>query len=136
MHRELFDIFGYFDESLPACEDYDLWLRITSQQNVGLIEDALVIKEGGHEDQLSKKYWGMDRLRVYSILKLLNNSKETLRPDYLEGARKVVLEKSRILQTGAQKRNKTQLVKNLNTIIQQVSCGDYSNINYQTLLKE
>ncbi len=27
IHRSVFDDVGLFDESLPACEDYDLWLR-------------------------------------------------------------------------------------------------------------
>ena len=28
IHRRVFDHVGLFDESMPACEDYDLWLRI------------------------------------------------------------------------------------------------------------
>jgi len=31
VHRTIFDQVGRFDESLPACEDYDLWLRISAR---------------------------------------------------------------------------------------------------------
>ena len=29
--KELFEMFGGFDENIPCCEDYDLWLKITAQ---------------------------------------------------------------------------------------------------------
>ena len=57
----LFQELGYFDESLPACEDYDLWLRICAKYPVLFVEEPLLRKFGGHDDQLSKKFWGMDR---------------------------------------------------------------------------
>ena len=41
MTRELFDRSGGFDESLPVCEDYDLWLRIARDYPVPLIEQPL-----------------------------------------------------------------------------------------------
>lgn len=69
--RELFDQVGGFDESLPVCEDYDLWLRIARDHAVALIEEPLVIKHGGHADQLSHSLWGMDRFRVIALVKLL-----------------------------------------------------------------
>src|SRR5215510_5701311 len=73
MRRELFAQSGGFDESLPACEDYDLWLRIAAREPVYLIEEPLVVKRGGHADQLSHKFWGMDRFRVAALRKLLDS---------------------------------------------------------------
>jgi glycosyltransferase involved in cell wall biosynthesis len=73
MTRELFDVSGGFDESLPVCEDYDLWLRIARTHPVPLIERPLVIKLGGHADQLSRSMWGMDRYRVIALQKLLRS---------------------------------------------------------------
>jgi glycosyltransferase involved in cell wall biosynthesis len=70
MEKSLFEESGGFDESLPACEDYDLWLRIGLTHKVPLIPDALVIKRGGHEDQLSRKPC-LDMYRVRSLDKLL-----------------------------------------------------------------
>ena len=51
IEKTLFDIVGGFDESLPACEDYDLWLRISCRFPIYLLDTPLIIKRGGHEDQ-------------------------------------------------------------------------------------
>jgi len=77
IHRSLFAELGQFDESLPACEDYDLWLRFCAQESVLYIDQALLAKTGGHEDQLSQRYWGMDRFRLQSLAKVLQSGKLT-----------------------------------------------------------
>ncbi|MCP4992198.1 MAG: glycosyltransferase family 2 protein, partial [Gammaproteobacteria bacterium] len=64
IHREIFHEIGAFDEELPACEDYDLWLRICASHPVAFVEQPQINKYGGHEDQLSQKHWGMDRFRI------------------------------------------------------------------------
>ena len=71
LRAEILDEIGVFDESLPACEDYDLWLRLTARHAVEFIPKKLIIKTGGHPDQLSQKYDAMDKFRVYAIDKLL-----------------------------------------------------------------
>lgn len=73
LKRSLLDEIGFFDETLPAAEDYDLWLRISCRYPVYLINKALVVKEGGHEDQLSRGFIGMDRFRIRAIVKLLRS---------------------------------------------------------------
>jgi len=75
IHRSAFDEAGLFDESMQACEDYDLWLRMTLTMPVFLIKEALTIKQGGHKDQLSRTYPAMDRFRIYSLDKLLSSGK-------------------------------------------------------------
>jgi glycosyltransferase involved in cell wall biosynthesis len=72
MKRRLLDDVGWFDERLPACEDYDLWLRIACRLPVNLVQSPLVIKRGGHRDQLSRRP-GLDRFRIYALKKLLEN---------------------------------------------------------------
>src|SRR5690349_4705242 len=72
MTRELFDGIGGFDESFPLCEDYDLWLRIAHNHDVDLLPEPLVVKRGGHTDQLSRSTWGLDRFRVRALKKLLD----------------------------------------------------------------
>ena len=71
LHRSVIEEFGNFDESLPVCEDYDLWLRLTAVLPVVHITEPLVRKYGGHADQLSHSRWGMDRYRIRSLEKLL-----------------------------------------------------------------
>lgn len=73
LRRSLLDDVGLFDESLPACEDYDLWLRISCRYPVYLIEKKLVVKEGGHPDQLSRRVMGMDRYRIRALVKLVKS---------------------------------------------------------------
>jgi len=72
IRRSLFKEVGLFDESLPACEDYDLWLRICCRYPVYLISTPLIIKRGGHPDQLSKAP-GLDKYRIYSLVKILES---------------------------------------------------------------
>jgi glycosyltransferase involved in cell wall biosynthesis len=104
MRRRLFDRLGGFDESLPACEDYDLWLRITCETEVRLLRRPLVIKRGGHADQLSRRYWGMDRFRVASIARLLAGDR--LDEDRRAAARSVLDRKCEILANGAARRGR------------------------------
>ena len=92
---------GCFDTKLLACEDYDLWLRVTSQYPVLYLSTPLVIKHGGHKDQLSKKFWGLDRFRIYALEKLL------LCTSLTQGQKKevvnIITEKLQILIKGAKK---------------------------------
>jgi glycosyltransferase involved in cell wall biosynthesis len=71
LRRCAFERVGGFDEGLSACEDYDLWLRLARDTPVWLIDRPLVIKRGGHADQLSRQFWGMDRFRVAALTRLL-----------------------------------------------------------------
>lgn len=103
MTKELFDRLGGFDETFPVCEDYDLWLRIAAKHSVALIAEPLVIKRGGHGDQLSRSTWGMDRYRVEALRKVLRSD--------IAGARRlaaleVLRRKVTILARGARKRGK------------------------------
>jgi GT2 family glycosyltransferase len=103
MTRSLFDQVGGFDESFPVCEDYDLWLRIALEQQVPLIPEALVIKRGGHSDQLSRSRWGMDRYRVQALQKLLRSGISAPRRTAVV---EVLRKKTVILAAGARKRGK------------------------------
>ena len=71
MRRELFDEMGGFDEEFPVCEDYDLWLKITSLYRVGFVPEPLIVKYGGHSDQLSRRYKCMDYWRVRALERIL-----------------------------------------------------------------
>jgi glycosyltransferase involved in cell wall biosynthesis len=103
LHRRLLEDHGGFDETLPAAEDYDLWLRLTWRYEVGLIDDPLVIKRGGHPDQLSRQ-WGLDRFRIRALVKLLEE------PDLPEpcaaAARRTLAAKCAIYAQGCKKRGR------------------------------
>uniref|UniRef100_A0A7C3ZB38 Glycosyltransferase family 2 protein n=1 Tax=Desulfobacca acetoxidans TaxID=60893 RepID=A0A7C3ZB38_9BACT len=103
--RRLFHDLGGFDETLPAAEDYDLWLRITWRHKVGLEPEPLVIKRGGHADQLSRQ-WGLDRWRILALQKLLREPE--LPPPYRLAAESVLAEKCRIYAAGCEKRGKME----------------------------
>ncbi|PKL35532.1 MAG: glycosyl transferase [Spirochaetae bacterium HGW-Spirochaetae-1] len=134
MHHGLFDDYGFFDENLPACEDYDLWLRITAHEEVGLIKKELMVRYGGHEDQLSQKYWGMDRFRIYAIIKILAQCDHTLPLEYQLAAKDKALEKLHILLAGSKKRERSELIEILADMIEKVRNEDYNKIDYPILL--
>jgi glycosyltransferase involved in cell wall biosynthesis len=104
IHRTLLDEVGGFDETLPACEDYDLWLRICWRHEVVFVDEPLVVKHGGHADQLSRQQWGMDRFRIRALEKVLGSAE--LAPGDREAARSTLLEKIDIYLEGARKRGK------------------------------
>ncbi|MFQ5824171.1 MAG: glycosyltransferase family 2 protein [bacterium] len=103
MRKEFFDKVGFFDESLPQCEDYDLWLRASLHFPFHFIPQKLIIKRGGYPDQLSAQ-WGSDRYRVQALLKLLEKDALTIKQRKL--VVKKLIEKCRILEQGFRKREK------------------------------
>jgi len=103
LHRRLIEEHGGFDENLPAAEDYDLWLRLSWRYPVGLVPEALVIKRGGHADQLSRQ-WGLDRHRIRALMKLV--AEPDLPPLYADAARRVLAAKCAIYAQGCEKREK------------------------------
>lgn len=106
LKRTLIDEVGPFDESLPACEDFDLWLRISSIYPVHLIGEYLVVKEGGHGDQLSSSIMGLDRFRIRALEKLL--LKGGLQREQQEAAFEELTRKCRIYGLGCLKRGRKQ----------------------------
>jgi len=103
LNRRLLNETGGFDETLPAAEDYDLWLRLCWRYQVGLLPEALVIKRGGHADQLSRQ-WGLDRYRIRALTKLLQEP--DLPADCRLAARRALAEKCAIYAQGCEKRGK------------------------------
>jgi glycosyltransferase involved in cell wall biosynthesis len=104
LRKELLNQVGMFDETLPACEDYDLWLRISAHYPVHLIDRALIVKTGGHDDQLSRTVMGLDRYRVKSLEKLL--SSHLLTDEQASAARRALMRKARIYGEGCLRRGR------------------------------
>lgn len=106
LKRALLDEVGLFDEGLPVCEDYDLWLRISCRYPIHLIKGNQVIKEGGNSDQLSSSLKGMDRFRVAVMIKLLNNGR--LSGDQVSAVHNELEAKCRVYGQGCIKRGRTE----------------------------
>ncbi len=117
IHKDLFTELGLFDEELPACEDYDLWLRITARYPVLYCEEPLILKYGGHEDQLSQQHWGMDRFRIRALVKCLND--ESLEHDNRAAAQTILNKKLNVVLKGARKHNNPSLINELETLLKE-----------------
>jgi hypothetical protein len=70
---------------------------------VGLVDEPLVIKRGGHPDQLSRQ-WGLDRFRIRALIKLVQEP--DLPQPYARAARRMLAAKCAIYAQGCEKRGK------------------------------
>jgi len=103
LRRRVFDEIGVFDESFWACEDYELWLRLAARYPVYLLSEPLVVKRGGHRDQLSRLP-GLDWYRLLALQKILFSP--WLTPPMRLLALKQALVKGEIFKQGALKRGR------------------------------
>ena len=106
IHKQVFEDIGNFDEDLLVCEDYDLWIRVTSKFPVTYLDKPLIKKYGGHEDQLSKVKNGIEHFRIQSLEKILLSRMLTKEQKY--DAKEVLLKKLFIYSNGLKKRNKLE----------------------------
>ncbi len=107
LKRSLFETTGGFNETFPVCEDYDLWLRITCQKQIGLLDQYLLKRYGGHSDQLSSLMMGLDRFRIRSMLDLLRSNH--LNDIQIKLLRSVLSKKALIVANGYLKRGNESL---------------------------
>ena len=107
LRREIFADTGLFDEGMRCCEDYDLWLRVSCRHPFLLVDEKLTVKEGGREDQLSCQHRiGMDRLRIDSILRLVQSG--VLNGEQREQARRELRKKCEIYGNGCCRHGRTE----------------------------
>ncbi|HOP61708.1 MAG TPA: glycosyltransferase, partial [Candidatus Saccharicenans sp.] len=116
--RQLLDEIGWFDEALPVCEDYDLGLRIALRYPYYYLSSPLIIKRGGHADQLSRKYWGNDRWRVVAMLKALSTGPDEPTATLI---REEIKRKATILAKGFRKRGELRQAEYYENIINSVT---------------
>ncbi len=108
---------GYiFNENLIACEDYDLWLRISLKYPIGLLPLELTVKTGGHADQLSRKIIGLDLFRIYSLLGL--EKKNHMTPDKRSKLQEVLLRKAGIYFRGCIKRGRLEEASRIRDLLE------------------
>ena len=104
LYRNILDNEDGFDESFPVCEDYELWLRITCRNPVFFLDESLIIKTGGHSDQLSRSCWGLDRYRVRALEKSFRKAGLTPMQQLWTAAE--IVHKAGILAAGYRNRGK------------------------------
>jgi hypothetical protein len=104
MRKRLFDLKGLFNEDFPVCEDYDLWLRVSRDTPVFLIDRACTVKYGGHGDQLSASH-SQDKYRIESIAGLIRGN--CLTSEQKAAAVKVLKKKCRVYGNGCLKRGRS-----------------------------
>jgi len=107
VRKNLLENWHGFDENLPVCEDYDLWIKISRNYVIGLTPQVTLVKYGGHEDQLSRKFEAIDRFRVYSLLGALDRE---ARGECVQLLCLSIICRLEILITGSLKRNQKEKV--------------------------
>lgn len=103
--RELVREIGGFREDLPACEDYEFWLRAALKKPVGLLPQDLTVRTGGHRDQLSGSIIGLDLYRIYALIGILG---QRLSVRQKGRVLHVLKGKARIYAAGCLKRDKPE----------------------------
>jgi len=116
IQKEVFDNIGVFDESLRVCEDYDLWLRITSKYPVVFLDVPLIYKYGGHADQLSKVNDGIESYRIQSLEKIIKSG--SLSDEQKVKAVNALVNKMKIYSKGLEKRKKLETLREIKKNIQ------------------
>jgi len=106
LHRSVLEREGMFDEDLPVCEDYELWLRLAVRHPIRFLDEPLIVKTGGHPDQLSHKFWGMDRFRIQALTKTYRSGRLTPQQKLWTAAE--IVRKAGILSAGFGNRGKIE----------------------------
>ncbi len=104
LERSLYTKLGGFDENFEIAEDYELWLRLCNDHEVGYIDEPLVTKRAGHGDQLSEKYGHIEIFRIRGLQKLVEQNYFSKINQNL--AEQELSRKCRIYAAGCRKRNK------------------------------
>ena len=110
-NKNIFNHVGWFNDKLPVCEDYDLWLRITADYEILFIDKPLIVKYGGHNDQLSQSVEAIERFRIKALQSLLENS--DLSKNNRIHAIRMIIKKLNIYLNGLVKRKKHDEAKKI-----------------------
>jgi glycosyltransferase involved in cell wall biosynthesis len=116
---------GGFREDFPVCEDYELWLRLLAKYEVGFIPEVLLLKHGGHADQLSQRYVGMDAWRIKALVDLLAD--RDLTPTQREQVVATIERKATILARGYRKHGHHEQALALEQLLHRISGSDFKN---------
>ena len=125
--RKAWDDIGPFDEAMPSCEDYDMWLRACLHYPVGLVREKLTVKHGGRPDQLSVCVPCADRHRIRALVKLLQSRK--LDGNQMDMALESLERKVVIYMQGCEKRGKNEEARQVWNLFCMVRDGNEVPLN-------
>ncbi len=108
IHKSVLDQIGLFDESLPACEDYDLWLRISALYPILFIPERLIVKRAGDWPQLSKQH-SLDKYRILALVKMMDSG--SIPAEHEKETLDELVQKCRIYKLGCEKYNKADEIE-------------------------
>ncbi len=106
IQRRCFEQLGGFDEQLEVAEDYELWLRLTCRHRVSFVPRPIIIKRGGHADQLSEKYGQIEKFRIEALRRVL--ARAPLTPEQRQQATEMLRQKCEIYALGCEKRGRVE----------------------------
>ena len=91
-----------------------MWLRVTCRHEVALLPEPLIVKYGGHADQLSRTIEALDRHRIRAIVKILES--EIPSPAQRALALQALETKCRIYAQGCEKRNRPEEAREIRAL--------------------
>lgn len=81
IHKSVFEKAGLFDESMRACEDYELWLRIALYYEILYLDVKTTVKRSITNDQLSLNTPFMEQMRLNALIRFYDNFYKNI-PEY------------------------------------------------------
>ena len=102
IRRLCLETHGCFDENLPSCEDYDLWIRIAAHVPIYHVSESVVFMKRSP----SIPSWSLDRYRVYALEKAFQSGH--LNPEQRHRVAEELVDRCGILVEGYRKRNNTE----------------------------
>jgi hypothetical protein len=106
INKDIFNQHGLWAEDMWMCEDYELWLRLSNIYEFGFLNRSLIVKRGGHSDQLSKSFIPIEKYRLQALEKILDS--QALIPQNQKLALATYTQKANIFINGCLKRGKNQ----------------------------
>jgi len=98
IHKSVFKSAGMFDERMRVCEDYDLWLRISSLFPINYVDRKLIVKRAVTDDQLSDSIDFIESIRLVSLARFLRC--RVIKPSQKRSAVAEIKRKSSIVSNG------------------------------------
>lgn len=114
MERTLFMHYGGFRNDLEICEDYEFWLRITAENPIAYVDRELVVKRGGHSDQLSTKYGFIEIFKINALKFLVEE--QMFEREKMVLARRELARKCKIYSSGCRKRGREKEAMEFETL--------------------